>query len=683
MSRWDALIAPSDYQETRSSGRIRELKINQNQTSLTSKWERLLLVLAQLPLQQRHCNNSAEIEATLAELSALIQQDEDPGPKILGETIEQAAQLLAVVLPHCSCRDGALQLISTCLGTNNSAEISNQQVAACMESLLSIPERNNTFVQCIANFIGHFYKQLPAEKVANDVVANVILNAIESNDSSLSPEMYRTLSSLLQDSQHASAILAPLTTNVNDLGQEQTIPNPVGTRLLLLLEAKLPKSQKCLTIMIHAIRRVGGRNSLVPTMGTLEKSLSLSLRQNDMDDHIQDSLSLLHALLQTFTQVAATSLRSLFLLGHSSHSILMDLIHGNRHVMMAIQCCTDMIRNMPLLKWMDPMTLGSMHYFGQRLSQSFIHLLLLLKPMDPLPLTLCTVILTNIPFVCDTLDPLTMEAMELLDRMMTTIIIMDRTFNTEILSTLTMTKGSITSCIVQCMGGKLLPNGTRTRMIVPMKLYLNSILSVSVQKSLWNALLVDGSTQCDDQSPRRKNAIDIMTARWTADPDCVYENHEAWELFKKLIQQNIMNENQRICLDGFMLLDTFFAARKEKYQLSGADASRSYFAYDLLLRCVIHKQVPPAILLPALSIYSSLVACDWELLFKVDLGWTHVHFILEQCQNSNQSVRAVACMACAELCTSSLDCQTSYISDRQSLCLELANSVSRSLDPFP
>ena len=184
MSRWDALIAPSDYQETRSSGRIRELKINQNQTSLTSKWERLLLVLAQLPLQQRHCNNSAEIEATLAELSALIQQDEDPGPKILGETIEQAAQLLAVVLPHCSCRDGALQLISTCLGTNNSAEISNQRVAACLESLLSVPERNNTFVQCIANFIGHFYKQLPAEKVANNVVANVILNAIESNDSS-------------------------------------------------------------------------------------------------------------------------------------------------------------------------------------------------------------------------------------------------------------------------------------------------------------------------------------------------------------------------------------------------------------------------------------------------------------------------------------------------------------------
>ena len=269
------------------------------------------------------------------------------------------------------------------------------------------------------------------------------------------------------------------------------------------------------------------------------------------------------------------------------------------------------------------------------------------------PIRLCTAVLTKIPFAHDPAQPLTAAALDVVDR----ITAMDACHDT-------------VACIVQCMGGKLLSNGERTNMAIPMAVYLKQSRATPFLQSLWANLTID-----NDQ--RRANAVEILGGQWTVDIDSLYLNPDSWERFQRVMKEIVTNENQTKRKDGMVLLETVLAARKVSYTLVPADGVIVSFVFRLLLDCVVGNKSSPSILLPTCGIYSSMATPDWEFLFHNDCGWSHAHFILDMCHNGNASVRAAACKACGELCTSFLSLTSTF---QQPLCLEMVAAMSISLD---
>jgi hypothetical protein len=631
MSRWDALSPDKS-----SSKRDQKNNNNYKSSSSPSLHERLLKTI----------HDAQDLDSILSGTARLLVQsdrDDDPtaaSPKMLGETVE----ILLSLSPRCVSRNAAqvLRLVSDILN-KKSVLLSSQQTATCLNYLCLLDIHNDTNaagIECIAAFISSFHKQLPAEQVAHDIVQPMLLKALQRTSDQSATLIYDALNALLRDPQHASAMLAPLTTHINDRGQEQTMSNPVGVHLLSLLESKLPTSQVCLTFAVQAIRNVG--SPLSPNMVIVEKSLLLSLR-----DDPDNSLRLLQAVLQTYP----TAMRNLLV---ESASTLVDLLPHP----LAAHCCADIITNMPLQQWMDPnKTKGSMQYFGQRLVDCFFRLTTtLLQHKDLPPLKLCTVILTTIPYTQDSI--LATAAVDLLERILNAIMDNNSTNSTN---------DAISSCVVHCMGGKVLPSGERTKMVVPMQLYLAKDDASGFQHYLWNACLDDA---------RRKNAIDIVGARLSVDPDWVRLNPQEWDLFQEVVQSSASCDNPRTRADGFVLLEKFFAARKDKYKSATMMDSQSVsFVFDLLLTFTLDK-MPTVVLVPMLGIYSSMTAMDWEYLFHNNLGWQHVDYVLTISHTGDATVRAFAAKACGELCTSCLDKPSRY---QQPLCTKVTAVMTKCL----
>ena len=609
-----------------------------NKSQWPSLYERLLKATC----------DAQDLDSILSQIDRLLVQSDrdDPtaaSPKMLGDTVEILFRLLPS--PRCVSRKKSkvLKLVTDVL-TKKLVLLSSQQTATCLNYLRLLDIHNDTTaasIECIAAFVSAFHKQLPAEQVAHDIVQPMLFKALQRTSDPSATLIYDTLNALLRDPQHASALLAPLTTHIDDRGQEQTISNPVGVHLLSLLESKLPNSQGCLKVAVQAIRNVG--SPLSPNMVIVEKSLLLSLR-----DDPDNALLLLQSVLQTYP----TAMRNLLL---ESSSALVELLpHPS-----AATCCADIITNMPLQQWMDAhKTKGSMQYFGQRLVDCFSRLTrTLLKQQDLPPLKLCTVILTSIPYDQDSSG--TIAAVDLLERILNAMM--------DIKSTNSNTNDAISSCVVHCMGGKVLPSGERTKMAVPMQLYLAKDGASAFQQYLWIACLDD---------TRRKNAMDIIGARLSVDPDWVYFNMHEWNLFQEVVQSSTSCDNAKTRADAFVLLEKFFMARKDKYENSTIMDSQSVsFVFDLLLTFTCDKS-PTVVLVPMLGIYSSMKAKDWEYLFHNNLGWQHVDYVLSLCHTGDATVRAVAAKACGELCTSCLDKPSGY---QQPLCTKVTHVMTNCL----
>ena len=631
MSRWNDFVS-DDSQQMRQS----------------IQWENLFERLQGLTKYtiEEDCLVQA-MDPIISDLSKLLlYQHEDPGPSIMKKIIQM------ILLPPFLLHEGTLLLIANLWSKKRSMTLTSHQQNLCLEHLCRLP-RSDIATQSISVFVIHFHNQLPAEKIARDIIEPIFLHNLETSTSESQREMlYHTLTILLQHDHYASALLAPLTTHVDDQGYESTTPNPLGIRHLSLLESQLPTSQNCMTATMHAIRRVQSQSTLCPNMVTLEKSLILSLSNNTCNNnnstnnnnhHTRDTaLTLLLAVLQTYPILAATRLRSLLL---GKQAILVQQIH---HHAIAVHCCTQMIHTMPRQEWMNS-------YFSQRLNNAFLELLQVLLTMKNLPLHLCTAVLTKVPFVHDPAQPLTAAALDILDN----ITVMDASHDT-------------VACIIQCIGGKLLPNGERTKMAIPMAVYLKQTRATPFLQSLWADLTIDNDT-------RRANAVKILGARWTVDMDSLYLNPETWKRFQRVMEANLTNDNQGKRRDAFLLLGTVLAARKAAYTiLVAADASIVSFVFHLLLDCVISNQTNPStILLPTCEIYSSMATVDWEFLFLNDHGWFHARFILDMCHHGNAPVRAAACKAFGEVCTTYLSITSTF---QQQLCLELVATMSESLD---
>ena len=188
----------------------------------------------------------------------LIDFDNGNGTvKELYETLLQCMTLTPVVEEQGSLGIGGITLSSSdeiyrcAMALSESCKVLESKVQRS-----SSPTTNNTYhelrllsCKCLTRLLQSNVANLPAEKTAREVVSKILFPIIDdlsseptcpsltsSTNSLCRLELLESLGALLDNSKHASAILAPLIQDISTDGREYRVNNPLRRRLFYLLQ---------------------------------------------------------------------------------------------------------------------------------------------------------------------------------------------------------------------------------------------------------------------------------------------------------------------------------------------------------------------------------------------------------------------------------------------------------------
>ena len=228
MSRWDALR--SDRRKT-AVGR-RRWTVNEDAPSFPrrSKWRELQDKL-------RSQTHDGDMEVVLQDISSIfvgpieIRRD-DPVGDVLLELLDKIPLAKFLHVFSRICRTDNFQL--------NKSELSR-----IMNVLTRQASDDVSSIQALCHVAIKFAKDLPAEHTATAVLDSTLIPAISSAPVQISSLVLEAIGELVAQTHHTSAILSPLTLEISSDGEERTVENPIGQRLVDALERSLPRSCPC------------------------------------------------------------------------------------------------------------------------------------------------------------------------------------------------------------------------------------------------------------------------------------------------------------------------------------------------------------------------------------------------------------------------------------------------------
>ncbi len=192
------------------------------------EWQRQLAGLSKALNEE----NQDEAFIFIEKLNAIHDSKPALSPKSAGDAVMVLCSSDSLV-----AEEKRLELACRIL-VNRKVLLTNHQVKQCVDSLTDCQEPCR--IECLSRLVLVASRQMPAEETAKELVANLLLPAIEypSNKRNVLVVM-DALHCLASDPLHASALLAPLTLDISAAGQEETLTNPLQCRLLRALQSLL------------------------------------------------------------------------------------------------------------------------------------------------------------------------------------------------------------------------------------------------------------------------------------------------------------------------------------------------------------------------------------------------------------------------------------------------------------
>lgn len=619
------------------------------------EWQRQLAGLSKALNEE----NQDEAFIFIEKLNAIHDSKPALSPKSAGDAVMVLCSSDSLV-----AEEKRLELACRIL-VNRKVLLTNHQVKQCVDSLTDCQEPCR--IECLSRLVLVASRQMPAEETAKELVANLLLPAIEypSNKRNVLVVM-DALHCLASDPLHASALLAPLTLDISAAGQEETLTNPLQCRLLRALQSLLGnklysyRACTCLVTVIKAKNTAGDATNEID-ISMLMPFLIDAARETNKSRQ-ETALELLRVVLKT-CPTSSTSLSGLFIgdgrlpvitpctrclhCGHETFSPLLDLLHDadDEIVSSIVPCVQELLQAMPLRLWVGT-SRSRLQHFGRRTSEALVRLMQIVQcrfeqrpSVVPALCPLLGTILTEIPFVEDENDEITCQAMRLLSSGASVLM--------------NYRNGELVECFAKCMGGRPQPQGGLAPIPLPMRLWLSSILSQDFRNFIWNSL--------EEKRDAREDAMQILCSIVRSSPSFVFVDQATWERCQQVIIEHIGDASFQIKLGGLTLLEHVLTGRMEKNPETVVDKSIALFATSIafdMLKCP-----KPYFRTTTLKCFGAFLSQDWLDIFKLSADaklpsfQDHVNAILFHCTQPNEcsaSVRSAACKCIGSICTNYL-----------------------------
>lgn len=596
-------------------------------------------------------------DEAMDKLEALFESGADIPPKFAGDAI------MSLTTAHSRCAETRRLQLTARILVQHKIIMTNRQVKQCVDNLNCFTDPCR--IECLARMILAFSRQMQAEVTANELVGSTLLPVLEDEPSENTSAVLDALQCLLNDPLHASALLAPLTLNVTEEGQEDTITNPLRSRLMRTLQSLLRSttySDKACVCLISIIK------STNPPAGDANAEIDLPLLNSFFTARTREktgngtAFELIRVILKAYP-TTSTGFSNLLIgdrrsEGHTDGSScvyckyqnaapLLDLLHDNdnNRITNVVSCIQELLESLPLHLWLStgrPST--GVHHFGKRTKDSLVRLLQVVEcrfqhhpSSNPVFLyPLIHVILTRIPFSKNGRDELTREAMQLLSIMSQELLRRPRQ--------------ELVECFVSCMGGRPQPQGGMSLMPVPMHMWLSSFLSRDFRENLWNS--------SESRTAFREDAVKVLCAIVQSIPSFVLDDEDTWNRCQRLIMSYSSDSLFRIRLDGVTLLEALLSGRTERGGVDGDSEKIALFASSTAWK---HLNDPkPHFRNASLNCYGCLLSNDWLMLSKVSDSdgrpscQEQVDGVLALCvkpSEPNAGVRSKACKSIGHICT--------------------------------
>jgi hypothetical protein len=586
----------------------------------------------------------------------------------------------------------------------------------------------------------------PAEQVAREVVHDIFLLFLLHDSSDLSvvpiatPRQHQqqhqqhvkvqlavvgALHSLLKDSKHASAIMAPLVNDVTADGAEDQVANPIRRGMFQALQQQLlqwtttsdasnssldtrltEQTCECLAKALKEAKRIDGTKHHAGIAETdvdatvLRQFLSHTLIMTGVvastattgtlatttpqpaaatNSRLQRlALELLLSLLQRHPESASTLATLLLLTNdttttvpaalvgyrncvcsrrcgyHSGTLPLLQLVHNGstdpRESILAIECTAGLVHGLPLTLWLrdDRRVLQSPSTFRQQVSQSLVTVIGITRcslvraddrVMEAL-LHLARVILLEIPYSNDNKEDIQKSALDLVE-LIAIVLFVDSARSVKV-------RDSLNELLVECMGGRVTPQGHLTTMVAPVKSWLDSFRGKTFIKEMLTAARQEESLVVN-------NPTKVLRALLRTSPQAMLGDEASWNNFRQCIQTQVKSPIPGKQIAGLELVEAMLRGRKD----FGADSSWhvdssalvSYVA-PILQTAIIRGNSSCKCV--TVASYGSLLGCDWSALSGDEGGClAHVCSILLLCDKASKSsakVRSEACKAVGDIC---------------------------------
>jgi len=665
MSRWDALrperrecVAKKSFPQRPALSANQKFDRRSSANASPLDWHRQFTRLNEALKEE----NSQDVYHVIDKLEAILESGSGIPPKSAGDAFMSLTA--ACDSPNFAIKP-RLKLACRLL-KQQKIILTNLQVKECIDNLtlFSVPAQ----VECLSRLVLVTFRQLPAEETANKVVGNMLLPVLEEDSSDNVVIVLDALQCLVNDSMHASALLAPLTLDITKEGQEDTVTNPLKSRLMRALQSLIRNKSYscsaclCLISIIKATNPAGDASEF--DLSLLEPFFVDAAREHQRGQ--SEAFELLRLVLKVCP--ATSSGLSSLLIGdqrvpvqtgeascshckYQNTSPLVDALHDGNDDRIAhvIPCIQELLQSMPLNIWLGTSRPSAgLQHFGKRTKEALTRLIRVVQcrvqqclSSIPIMCPLIQVVMTRIPYSEDEHDDLTGGTVQLLCLMAQ--VLMRRQC------------AELVECFVVCMGGHPQPQGGISTMPVPIRLWINSDLSLDFQEYLWSSV--------ESRSASREDAMRILCAIARSLPSFILADPATCERCQSVIESHSKDVSYRIRLDGVTFLEKLLTGRMEMHGFEGDDdiaifSSRIAFA--------TLKDTKPQVRTTSLNCYGSLLTRDWLILSKLseDDGLPcfqqHFNAVLSHCVRpsdhttegeSNAGARAAACKAVGSMCT--------------------------------
>lgn len=391
----------------------------------------------------------------------------------------------------------------------------------------------------LATITKHHAASLPhPEQTAKIVVKDLFLMALRDKNNGGDPGTQSTvleaLGSLLRDNPHASAILASLTEHVSSTGIERTVRNPVRKLLFDTLQQLLLRSETtnpgdvctCLTTALQTTQKIDSLADL--DLRAMESYFRTSLMQSQNSSVRRKQLRLLLAVLQRHGQFS-TTLFKVLLLREQSEIIsrgpickrcgvkmggLPPFLAGlhESHDTTTVECLAVLLSNLPLELWLPKSENVRRPGFPSHVVQAILDILRIAKCSRSTDASFCGLVKAILSFV-----PYRKEFEE---------------FTFELVKRLTRSALDLDvivpkNTLIECIGGKVTPQGHLTKMNVMLRLWLQS---------------GDGQSFCDtlvEGCLELPNAGSILAALLRVDSELLLDNKVRWASFVSAMNHDL------------------------------------------------------------------------------------------------------------------------------------------------
>jgi hypothetical protein len=533
---------------------------------------------------------------------------------------------------------------------------------------------------------------------------------------------------LLKNRKHASAVMAPLVNDVTVEGNEDQVANPIRCNMFRALQQQLllkpptnpstdarpwEDSCQCLTIALQEARTIDGTKhhaGMVDTdidVAIVRRFLSCTLAAKTASGRIKKlSLELLHALIQRHPESALTLATSSLLImtspsmttsvrerqnsecsrcGYSGTSLLLGSIHeSHADPGLAMECIADLLHNIPLHLWLRNERRGpegqqkwSQSTFRQQVSEGLLNTIRVARccldtvdgerDIDSL-VHLIKVILLQIPYEDENDDLHKMAS--LLVQGSLALLLEDARRSAKL-------RDGMADVLVECMGGRVTPQGQLTSMVSPMKTWLGC----AAGQDFIRTLLLAAQEQ---DNPRK-----VLRAVVRSSPQSMLTAEATWDLFQQCVQVQVESYVQGTQLAGLQLVEAILRGRKD---FAGSNASGASVSTTLVsfVAPILHKAITSdnaSCNCVGVAAYGSLVGLDWALLSAEDGGClARVRSILLLCDgggNRSAKVRSETCKAVGDMCAEYFSAESFQLQDMgeaRLICDEVCVVVERAMN---